>query len=296
MLKPQSLDEFITDRGLPESFRATAAGCYDAIANWVSERLQHDAPFLLGINGAQGTGKSTLAEYLSLAVGESGKHNVAVLSIDDFYLTRAERNTLAEQVHPLLAVRGVPGTHDVPMLRDCLDRLRKLRAGDRCRLPRFDKATDDRAPESSWPEIEGPVDLVILEGWCVGSVAEPDAALGTPVNTLEETKDPDGRWRRYVNGRLASDYAAVFASLDALVFLQAPGFDAILRWRIEQERKLAATTMPHAPGIMSDDQVRDFIRYFERITRNNLETVRSNADIVLELDEYHNCVASQYRE
>ena len=182
------------------------------------------------------------------------------------------------------------------MLRDCLDRLRRLGAGDRCRLPRFDKATDDRAPESSWPEIEGPVDLVILEGWCVGSVAEPDAALGAPVNALEETKDPDGRWRRYVNGRLASDYAAVFENLDALVFLQAPSFDAILRWRIEQERKLAATTMPHAPGIMSDDQVRDFIQYFERITRNSLETVRSNADIVLELDEYHDCVASHYRE
>ena len=296
MLNTRSLDEFIADRRLPGSFRATAAGCYDAVARWVAERLRRDAPFLLGINGAQGTGKSTLAAYLSLAIGELGKHSVAVLSIDDFYLTKAERNTLAEQVHPLLAVRSVPGTHDVPMLRDCLDRLRRLRAGDRFRLPRFDKAADDRAPEGSWPEIQGPVDLVILEGWCVGSVAEPDAALGPPVNTLEETKDPDGRWRRYVNGRLASDYAAVFATLDALVFLQAPGFDAILRWRIEQERKLAATAGPHAPGIMSDDQVRDFIQYFERITRNNLETVRSNADIVLELDKYHDCVASHYRE
>jgi D-glycerate 3-kinase len=296
VLKPQSLDEFITDRRLPESFRATAAGCYDAVANWVSERLRHDPPFLLGINGAQGTGKSTLADYLSIAISESGRQNIAVLSIDDFYLTKAERKTLAEQVHPLLAVRSVPGTHDVPMLRDCLDRLRRLRAGDRCRLPRFDKAADDRAPEVSWPEIEGPVDLIILEGWCVGSDAEPDAALGTPVNTLEKTNDRDGRWRRYVNGRLASDYAAMFATLDALVFLQAPSFDAILRWRIEQERKLAATAKPHAPGIMSDDQVRDFIQYFERITRNNLETVRSNADIVLELDEYHDCVASHFRE
>jgi D-glycerate 3-kinase len=290
------LDRFIADHGLPDSFRVTAKTFYESLATWLREHLAPDRPFLLGINGAQGTGKSTLADYLSLAIGESGKHNVAVLSIDDFYLTKSEWNTLAEQVHPLLAVRSVPGTHDVPMLRDCLDHLRKLRAGDRCRLPRFDKAADDRAPESSWPGIEGPVDLVILEGWCVGSVAEPDAALGAPVNTLEETKDPDGRWRRYVNERLASDYAAVFANLDALVFLQAPGFDAILRWRIEQEHKLAATAGPHAPGIMSDDQVRDFIQYFERITRNNLETVRSNADIVLELDEYHDCVASHYRE
>jgi D-glycerate 3-kinase len=296
VLSAQSLDRFIADRRLPESFRATAAGCYEPLAQWLYRRLRRDAPFLLGINGAQGTGKSTLAGYLSLAIGGSGERNVAILSIDDFYLTRAERQSLAAQVHPLLAVRGVPGTHDMPMLRDCLGRLRSLRAGERCRVPRFDKAADDRCPEASWPEIEGSVDLVILEGWCVGSVPEPDAALETPVNALEETQDPEGRWRRYVNTRLASDYRAAFATLDALVFLQAPGFDAILRWRTEQERKLAAAAGPHAPGIMSDDGVREFIRYFERITRHDLETVRSNADIVLELDEYHDCVASHFRE
>lgn len=296
MLKPQTLERFMADRHLPESFLATATGCYEALAQWLDARLRRDATFLLGINGAQGTGKSTLADYLSLAIGESGERIVATLSIDDFYLTRAERRALAEQVHPLLAVRGVPGTHDVPMLRACLDRLRELQPGERCRLPRFDKATDDRAPEASWPGVEGPVDLVILEGWCVGSVAEPDAGLDMPVNALEETQDAHGRWRRYVNGRLRTDYAGIFAQLDALAFLQAPGFDAILRWRVKQERKLAASAAPHAPGIMSDDEVREFIQYFERITRNNLATVRSNADIVLELDEYHNCVASHFRE
>lgn len=296
MVTTAELGRFIAEHRLPDSFRTTAANFYEPLAVWLGARLERGTTFLLGINGAQGTGKSTLADYLSLAIATSRQRNAAILSIDDFYLTRAERQTLAAQVHPLLAVRGVPGTHDVPMLRDCLDRLRRLQPGDRCRLPRFDKAADDRAPEASWPAIDGPVDLVILEGWCVGSIAEPDAGLGKPVNVLEASKDADGQWRRYVNQRLASDYAAVFANLDALVFLQAPGFEAILRWRIEQERKLAASAAPGAPGIMSDDQVRDFVQYFERITRNNLETVRSNADIVLELDEYHDCVASHYRD
>lgn len=296
MVNKAALEQFIAEHRLPDAFRSTAANFYEPLAAWVRTRLEREAPFLLGINGAQGTGKSTLAGYLSLAIGEAGKRTVAVLSIDDFYLTKAERQTLAQQVHPLLAVRGVPGTHDVPMLRDCLERLCRLQPGERCRLPRFDKAADDRAAEASWPGIEGPVDLVILEGWCIGSVAEPDACLDTPVNALEKSQDADGRWRRYVNGRLASDYGAIFSRLDALVFLQAPGLDAILRWRIEQERKLAASAAPDAPGIMSDDQVLAFIQYFERITRNNLETVRSNADIVLELDEYHDCVASHYRE
>lgn len=290
------IEAFIRRHTLPASFRQVVDEYYFPLVTWLLKRRTGRNAFLLGINGAQGTGKSTLADFLKLVLESRHDWNVAVLSIDDFYLTKAERRTLVQQVHPLLAVRGVPGTHDVPMLRDCLDRLSKLQPGERCRLPRFDKAADDRAPETAWPGIEGPVDLVILEGWCVGSVAEPEAGLDTPANALEKSQDADGRWRRYVNERLASDYRAIFSRLDALVFLRAPGFDAILRWRIEQERKLAASAAPNAPGIMSDDQVRDFIQHFERITRNNLESVRSNADIVLELDEYHDCVASHYRD
>ncbi len=296
MVSATQLGQFIAEHRLPDTFHRTATNFYDPLANWLRRQLERKTPFLLGINGAQGTGKSTLADYLALAIGGSGKPAVAVLSIDDFYLTRAERRRLAETVHPLLAVRGVPGTHDIPMLRQCLSQLRGLGPGEQARLPRFDKTRDDRADAASWPAITGPVGLIILEGWCVGSTAEPEAGLETPVNALEETRDPDRRWRRYVNGRLAADYADVFSGLDALVFLLAPGFEAILRWRIEQEHKLAVSTNGHAAGIMSDAQVCEFIRYFERITRNNLRTVRSIADIVLELDEYHDCVGSQFPE
>ena len=296
MVSAAQLEQFITEHHLPDSFRSTATDFYDPLAAWLRGRLGSGSPYLLGINGAQGTGKSTLAAYIALATGNSGERAVAVLSIDDFYLTRAERRELARTVHPLLATRGVPGTHDIAMLRECLARLRGLARGERYRLPRFDKATDDRADRSSWPAVTGPVGLIILEGWCVGSVAEPDSGLEDPVNILEAERDSDGRWRRYVNEQLRHDYARVFAELDALVFLQAPGFEAILRWRIEQEHKLAASAVGHAGGVMSDEQVRGFVRYFERITRHNLDAVRSNADIVLELDEYHDCVASHYRE
>lgn len=296
MVTPDRFDRFIAEHRLPDVFRKTAAEFYEPLAAWLRRRLEVGRPFLLGINGAQGTGKSTLADYLALSLGESGERTVATLSIDDFYLTKAERRQLSQTVHPLLAVRGVPGTHDVPMLRECVTRLRRLGPGERCRLPRFDKARDDRADERTWPEVAGPIDLVILEGWCVGSVAAPDSDLELPVNALERTRDPDGLWRRYVNQRLASDYAQIFAGLDALVFLRAPDFDAIVRWRIEQERKLAAAAGTQAPGLMNDKQIGEFIQYFERITRRNLEVVRSNADIVIELDGYHHCVASHYRE
>jgi D-glycerate 3-kinase len=296
VVSARSLDRFIAAHRLPESFRTTATQYFEPLADWLRTKSGGGTPFLLGINGAQGTGKSTLAAYLALALGESGDRTVAILSIDDFYLTKAERQQLARTVHPLLATRGVPGTHDLPLLRKSLARLRELRAGERHRLPRFDKAIDDRADESSWPAIDGPVDLIILEGWCVGSVAEPEAALETPVNELEADKDADGRWRHYVNERLRTDYADVFAGLDALVFLQAPGFTSIFRWRLEQEQKLAASAGADAAGIMNESQVEAFIHYFERISRHNLDVVRGNADIVLELDEYHDCVASRYRD
>ena len=295
MVSAAQLEQFIAEHRLPDAFHRTATTFYDPLAAWLRQRVDRKSPFLLGINGAQGTGKSTLADYLALAIGGSGERNIAVLSIDDFYLTRAERQRLAETVHPLLAIRGVPGTHDIALLRDCLSTLRELGPREQARLPRFDKARDDRADEASWPAVAGPVGLIILEGWCVGSAAEPEAGLDAPVNALERARDPDKRWRRYVNDRLAADYADVFAELDALVFLQAPGFDAILRWRVEQEHKLAASAGGRAAGVMNDAQVREFIQYFERITRNNLEAVRSNADIVLELDEYHDCVGSHYR-
>lgn len=296
MVSTDDLDRFIAEHRLPDSFRRTAIQFYDPLASWLRRRLSSGTPFLLGINGAQGTGKSTLAAYLALAAGDSGAQPAAILSLDDFYLTRVERRQLSQDVHPLLATRGVPGTHDVPMLRGCLGRLRALGPGEQCPLPRFDKATDDRADEACWPVVNGPLDLIILEGWCVGSAAVPDAELDEPVNALESDRDPEGRWRRYVNRRLGSDYAEVFESLGALVFLQAPNFDAIRRWRTEQERQLAASAGSHAVGVMNESEVAEFIQHFERITRNDLETVRNTADVVLELDEYHHCAASHYRE
>ena len=294
-MKPEQLDRFIATQRLPGSFRGTVTESYAPLADWIAGRRWAARPAILGINGAQGTGKSTLAAFLDVALTADHAWNVAVLSIDDFYLTKAERRMLAAEVHPLLATRGVPGTHDVAVLQDCLASLRNLRHGESSQLPRFDKAADDRADESAWPVATGPLDLVVLEGWCVGSVAQTAADLVEPVNELERLRDPDGAWRRYVNERLAGDYQAVFSGLDALVFLQAPGFDAIYRWRLEQEQKLAASRPDDAPGVMNDERIAEFIQYYERITRCNLSTVRSNADIVFELDEYHRCVASHYR-
>lgn len=294
-LPESAIAAFLRKHHLPSAYRQLITDHLSPLANWL---LEHGAPHgtrLIGINGAQGTGKSTLADFIKLALETTVNYSVAVLSIDDFYLTKAERQALGREKHELLATRGVPGTHDVEMLTATLDALRSLRPGESYHLPRFDKARDDRASIDTWPAIAGPVDMVILEGWCVGSMAQPDTALAEPINELERERDPHGAWRRYVNDRLAGDYAALFSKLDALVFLQAPSFDAIYRWRLEQEQKLAATRPSDASGIMDERQIAEFIQHYERITRNNLESIGNSADIVLELDEYHQCIASRFR-
>ncbi len=281
------MSEFLSRHRLPPEFRDAAEKYFVPLATRLPALRDGKNPFLLGINGAQGTGKSTLADFLQLATTSMFGWNVAVLSIDDFYYTLAERRKLAREIHPLLLTRGVPGTHDTAMLTRYLERLQAMNSNDRITLPRFDKAADDRADETLWPVVNGAVDLIILEGWCVGTVAQPSSEIELPVNALERDEDTDGRWRNYVNDRLKASYQQVFEKLDFLVFLRAPSFEAILRWRLEQEEKLAEVTHTESSGLMNKDQIARFVQFYERLTRANLATLPEIADVVFRLDETH---------
>ncbi|MGI9201713.1 MAG: phosphoribulokinase [Woeseiaceae bacterium] len=272
--------ELCAQHQLPATFQTDVVDHYLPLARALITYKPGNRPLVLGINGAQGTGKSTLAEFLKIAAEYLHNWSVAVLSIDDFYLTQAERETLARQVHPLLATRGVPGTHDLAMLVECLDALVNLAPGQEILLPRFDKSADERAARSSWPQVEGPVDLIIFEGWCVGTTAQSESELLEPVNELELTEDDDGEWRRYVNRQLQKNYSKVFQKIDKLVFLEAPGFDAIFRWRMQQEEQLEVQ--------MSEDALLRFIQHYERITRANLNQIPNKADFVIKLGVSHN--------
>jgi D-glycerate 3-kinase len=192
---------------------------------------------IVGLSGAQGTGKSTLAWLLHDLLTHGFGKRVCVLSLDDYYLSQAERRALAERVHPLLCTRGVPGTHALAELHAAL---RKLRAGQSCTLLRFDKATDDRAPKPR--AISGPVDLILFEGWCVGARAEEDAELAQPINTLEAQEDGAGVFRRFVNTQLEGPYAALWRELDLLVYLAAPDFQTVRTFRGQQESSNRCTS------------------------------------------------------
>lgn len=232
---------------------------------------------MLGLCGAQGSGKSTLARDLVAAAEATGRRAVAI-SIDDLYLDRAARLALAQDVHPLLAVRGPPGTHDAAL---GLELLRGLKEGAPVDPPSFDKATDDRRPAAARGRIAGPFDLVVFEGWCVGAIPQPEAELTRPVNALERDEDPDGVWRRRVNAALGGPYRRLFEELDALAVLQAPGFHVVRAWRGQQEAELRRRT---GRG-MSEPELDRFVQVYERLTRWMLVETPSRADAVVRLDE-----------
>ncbi|MFI4949665.1 MAG: kinase [Caulobacterales bacterium] len=274
-------ERFIAEEGLPESFRRTVElVCEPLAARAQRRRIDRGRCAVIGLCGSQGSGKTTIARYAVKLLEARGLRAVA-LSLDDFYLTHEARQRLAREVHPLLAVRGPPGTHDVGMAGAALD---QLRSKGKVALPRFDKATDTRAPRSAWPNVMAPVDVILLEGWCVGAVSQGRAALATPVNDLERDEDPQGIWRTYVNDQLDGPYQGLFGRLHDLVLLAAPSFEVVAGWRAEQEAKLRA----QGAGGMSAAEIGRFVACYERITRWILSEMPARADWVVTLDTQRN--------
>lgn len=227
---------------------------------------------VLAIAGLQGSGKSTLAAQVA-GLAEKRGLRVAVLSLDDFYLGRDRRQRLARQVHPLLATRGPPGTHDLGLALETMD---SLRAGRATPLPRFDKLADDRLPAAQWPTAGPRCDFVLLEGWLLKTPPQSSDELEAPINALERDEDPDGSWRRWCNAALADDYPRLWRSIDALWFLQGPGFEVVPEWRWQQEQALQAANPGRAA--MTRAEVGRFVQFFERVSRQALRTLPALAD------------------
>lgn len=237
-----------------------------------------DGLLTVGISGAQGTGKSTFARLLAVVLERIFEKNTLVVSMDDFYYTRAERKRLAARVHPLLQTRGVPGTHDVALMRSVVSDLKARRNTE---VPTLSKGDDDRS--EMVPVMGGALDVLIVEGWCWGATPGADASLQAPVNTLEELRDPGGQWRRYVNQQLKSGgYRELFAEADTTYFLAAPDFEAVFHWRWQQERGLTA-----GARVMNEEQVREFVMFYQRITERMLRDMPNRASLTMFLDDRH---------
>ena len=285
----RACEEMAIDADLGPWLRAM----YLPLAAWIERaRAKAGRAIVVGLTGGQGSGKSTVCMLLQTVLREGFGARAALLSVDDLYLTHAERQRLGRELHPLFATRGPPGTHDPTLGLATIDRLLAQRPGERTALPSFDKAIDDRRPRDAWPVHEGPVDHVLFEGWCVGARAQSAAALARPVNALERDEDVEGRWREAINAALSGPYRALFDRIDMQIMLRIDGMERVYEWRRLQEEKLRERVAREGTGgapvrVMSDAELERFIAHYERITRHLLEEMPGRADIVFDIDHCH---------
>lgn len=269
---------------LPSNFYEIVREIYQPLSQIILESKK-SRPLLVSINGAQGSGKSTMTTFLKHIFESELECRVANLSLDDFYCTREERNILAQNVHPLFATRGVPGTHDVTLLEHVLD---QLIGQQPCRSPRFNKAIDDRCEETEWADYSDPVEIILFEGWCNNSPVQSRQALSEPVNELERNEDPQGVWRHYANEQLIDYQRRLFERADMCIMLKAPDFECVHEWRGLQEKKLKTSSVHQEQNfVMNEHELSRFIQHFERISRHTLSHLPETADIVLPVAADH---------
>ena len=206
------------------------------ISFWIAKNAKKKKPYIVGLSGGQGSGKTTISSIISIILRKYFKLNVFVISIDDFYKTRKERYLLSKKVHPLLITRGVPGTHDANIMLDFFKRTKRKKFKS-LKLPKFNKAIDDRYNKNLWYSIKKRPDIIIFEGWCVGAKAEKTNTLKKSINSIEKFKDKELTWRRYVNRQLQSKYKKLYDQLNCLLYINSNNFSLLRKWRVKQEKK-----------------------------------------------------------
>ena len=258
---------------------------YLPLSEWIYSIYKKDNKTkIIGLSGGQGTGKSTITEILKFILKKKYGLNSCCFSIDDFYKTKAQRRKMSKNTHPLFFTRGVPGTHDIVLLNQIIKKLKK-RNFKAMLVPKFDKSIDDRLKKNKWQKIKNSPDIIIFEGWCVGAKHQKNSALKKHVNLMEKNYDKNLQWRKTVNSHLKNQYKKLFNKLDKLIYLKAPDFDWVFRWRLHQEEKMKLTSKDKK--IMSKSEVRNFIMYYERLTKHMMRDLKNISDLTIYLDTKH---------
>ena len=266
------------------------------VSFWIASKTKSKRPFIIGLGGGQGTGKTTITSIISIILKKYFKLNVFKISIDDFYKTRKERFLLSKKLHPLLMSRGVPGTHDINIMLDFFKKVKKSKFKS-LRLPKFNKAIDDRCKKKLWYLIKKRPDVIIFEGWCVGARAEKNNTLKKAINSLEKIDDLKLLWRKFVNQQLKSKYKKLYNHLNTLLYLKVKNFSLLQRWRLKQEKKLWLKNKKLSNNkIMSKKEVIRFMQTYQRVTQNMIKGAPKYASIILNLNSNHQIKSVDYRK
>jgi len=259
---------------------------YIPISFWIENKYKKKGKTLfLGFSGGQGSGKTTVAKILKIILKKFFKRKIHISSIDDFYKTLKDRNKMSYAIHPLFKTRGVPGTHDINLIKKFFNFTKKKKFR-KFEAPRFDKSIDDRLKKKYWFNIKEKPEVVILEGWCVGAKPQSNSLIKKPINTLEKHEDRDLIWRKYVNKKLKKEYKQLFSMIDHFIFMKIPNFRMVLKWRLLQENKLKKKSNSKKK-IMSFNKIGRFIMFYQRITLQMVKDLSKSASVVMLLKKNH---------
>ena len=259
---------------------------YIPMSFWIERKYKKKGKTLfLGVSGGQGSGKTTVTGILKIILKKFFKRQIHVSSIDDFYKTLEERNKMSNKIHSLFKTRGVPGTHDINLVKKFFNFIKKEKFR-KIKLPKFEKARDDRLKKKYWYSVKKKPEIVILEGWCVGAKPQSNSLIRKPINILEKYEDRDLIWRKYVNEKLKKEYKKLFAMIDYLIFMKVPNFNMIFKWRLLQENKLRKKSYLKTK-VMSYNEIKRFIMFYQRITLQMIKDLSKSASIVMLLKKNH---------
>ena len=259
---------------------------YIPISFWIENKYKKKGETLiLGFSGGQGSGKTTVTGILKIILKKFFKRRIHVSSIDDFYKTLVDRNKISNKIHPLLKTRGVPGTHDINLVKNFFNIIRKKKF-KKIKIPKFEKAMDNRLEKKYWFNIKQKPEIVILEGWSVGARPQSNSLIKRPINILEKYEDKDLKWRKYVNEKLKKEYKKLFLMIDHLIFMKIPNFKVVFKWRLLQEKKLKKKSYSNKK-IMSYNEIKRFIMFYQRITLQMIKDLTKSASIVMSLNKNH---------
>ena len=257
------------------------------ICFWIAKKANKKSPLIIGLAGGQGTGKTTIASIISLILTKYFKLKVFKISIDDFYKTRNERKKISKSIHPLLMIRGVPGTHDYKIIYEFFKKI-KNKKFTKFRLPKFDKSKDERYNKKLWYKINSKPDIIIFEGWCVGAKSQKNSELIKSKNSLEKISDQNFIWRKYVNLQLKKNYKNLFRQIDEIIYLKANNFKMLQKWRIKQEKTLwLKSKNKRSLRIMNRGDIINFMKTYQRITQSMFKDAPKYASIVMKLNSNH---------
>ena len=259
---------------------------YIPMSFWIDNKYKKKGETLfLGFCGGQGSGKTTATRILKIILTKFFERRIHVSSIDEFYKTSKDRIKMAKKIHPLFKTRGVPGTHDINLIKNFFDIIKKKKF-KKIKLPKFEKAADNRLKKKYWYNIKQKPEIVILEGWCVGARPQSSSLIKKPINILEKYEDKDLKWRKYVNEKLRKDYKKLFAMIDHNIFMKIPNFKMVFKWRLLQENKLKKKSHLNKK-IMSYNGIKRFIMFYERITLQMIKDLSKSASVVMLLKKNH---------